>query len=284
MCEVAYSPTQLALEIDFEGRIEAVLRRHTSLICWNKPGMSPVADRGDNGTCCFVQTEKLRCVATCAHVWDGFSQDAINKGAGILWLSLINSEESSAPIWAYEVPRPILISKDTNLDLATFTFEGINALEPWRFYRIRHTARERASNGEFVFFLGCIGDGVRKASATWKLDFTRFNLPVADVGHFQFLLHDRPGERNWIDGSGKETQPQRIPGVSGAAVFRLGNLGPGPLHLPLVGFVSRLSSPGLTNSPSEPVGVNSDQRYEMSDGDIYVTHSRFIHPDGSIHE
>jgi hypothetical protein len=246
--------------------------------------MSPVADRGDNGTCCFVQTEKLRCVATCAHVWDGFSQDAINKGAGILWLSLINSEESSAPIWAYEVPRPILISKDTNLDLATFTFEGINALEPWRFYRIRHTARERASNGEFVFFLGCIGDGVRKASATWKLDFTRFNLPVADVGHFQFLLHDRPGERNWIDGSGKETQPQRIPGVSGAAVFRLGNLGPGPLHLPLVGFVSRLSSPGLTNSPSEPVGVNSDQRYEMSDGDIYVTHSRFIHPDGSIHE
>ncbi|MGO9201887.1 MAG: hypothetical protein ACLQM8_15270, partial [Limisphaerales bacterium] len=69
MNEKTFHPGELAFEIDFEGRIEAVLRRHTALICWNIPGMSPVMTREDNGTCCFLQTEKLRCVATCAHVW-----------------------------------------------------------------------------------------------------------------------------------------------------------------------------------------------------------------------
>jgi hypothetical protein len=240
--------------------------------------------RADSGTCCFLQTEKVRCVATCAHVWDGFLRDRAEKGAGVLWLSLVANGGDLAPSCNYEVPEPALIGYDAGLDLATFAFEGIDALEPWRFHRLRSTTSNSALKGEFVFFLGYTGDVLRMTSANRRLGFTLFALQVADVGYRQFVLHDSPGERHWTDASGEKLQPQRISGVSGAPVFRFAKLGADPLDLSIAGFVSQLSSPGLVNAPAEPVDVHSKQGYEMSDGDIYVAQSRLIHADGSIQE
>jgi hypothetical protein len=193
------------------------------------------------------------------------------------------NDEVSAPAWPYQLSKPALICKHPQLDVATFTFDGIDALEPWRFYRLRCTPRERASKGEGVFFLGYPRDAVEEASVNWRLAYTRFGLTVADVSHSQFVLHDAPGSRHSVARSGKETPPQRVPGASGSPVFRLANLGPGPMDLAFAGILSRLSSPGLTRSP-KAVSVGSVGEYELSDGDIYVTHSRFIHPDGSIYD
>ena len=256
MCEATYNPTQFALEIEFEERIETVLRRHTAVLCWNEAGVSPIADRKDSATCCLIQTEELRFAVTCAHVWQGF-QDAAKKGADNLWLGLVRSDDTLAPVLALKVHNPTLKGAHQSFDLAPFTFDEINSLEPWRFHHLRHRRREQVASGEGVFFLASTGDELRGASANCRLGYTRFALTVAGVSYGQFQLHDPPGSRHQTDRRAEEIQPQRITGVSGAPVFRLGNLGPSPLDLALAGVVSGLSSPGLSGSSQEPIGIGS---------------------------
>ncbi len=281
MRELNYDAKTIALEIATEGAIEAFLRKHSALICWNESGVSPVIDRADNGTCCFIKSEKLRFVASCAHVWQGFEKFASEHDAR-LWLSLVESDRVLAPAFPFLVAKPKLICEDVAADLATFTFEGINSLEPWRFYRFRETPRHKVQVGDRVFFLGYAGDGVRNGEASWTLNFSFFTNRVADTGWRRFLLHNKPGEHHSFDGAGKEIPPHRIPGVSGAPVFRVRNLGRIPLDLSLVGFVSQLCSSGLAKSQREVGGGASGNGYEMSDGDMFVTYSDILAVDGSL--
>src|SRR5436190_12880190 len=118
----SYDPRAMALEIATEGAIEAVLRRHTALICWNDRGQLPVYEIADNGTCCFLESEGLRLIATCEHVWSGFRTYCAGHESPRLWLSLIESDEPLAPSFPLQVENPREIAVDDKLDLATFTF------------------------------------------------------------------------------------------------------------------------------------------------------------------
>ena len=284
MNEETTNARELAFKIEFEGRIDAVLSKHTVFICWNKPGESPVRTQEDGATGCLIQSGNLRFVATCSHVWKSYLRDVAEKGANCLWLGLVANDSVSAPVFPHRVANPILIAESTGLDLATFTFDGINSLERWRFYRMRNTPRQKVRKGEGVFFSGYPRDIVRASSASRRLGFTGFRLTVTDVSYCRFLLSDQSGTRHMRNRFGKETQHHRIPGVSGAPVFRLGNLGVGPPDLFLAGTVSIVGSPSLTKSTSEPVGLGSKGDYELSDGDMHVVHAQFIHADGLIYE
>jgi len=284
MNEKPYDGYQVALTADFETAVEAILKQHAALICWNEPGVSPVTRREDNGTCCFVSTGDFRFVVTCAHVWEGFQNYLIKNGNGCLWVSLTLHPGANGPSIPYRIANPILIDKNDGLDLATFTFEGIEKLESWRFYPYFRNSSQAISKGEGVFFLGYPGDEVRRATAIGVLGYTLFKFTVHDVSHRTFLLHDPPGARQWVDAGGNRLPMQRIPGVSGSPVLRVARSSHGLLKIDLAGFVSGLLSPGITNSDLEPVGMESSGSYEMSDGDIFITQARFLQLDGSIQE
>lgn len=272
-------PRAVAFQIAVERTIEPLLRRHTALICWNGGDVSPVNEIADNGTCCLVEAESARLVVTCSHVWKGFEQYG-KKQQAELSISLVANDEPLARSFAFPVKNLRLVSEDARLDLATFSFDGIDLLESWRFYRLRPGNHSKVCEGDCVFFLGFTGDGVRKASMDRRLRYTVVANQVTDVGHNRFLLHNKPGTGHLVGRQGDELPPERWPGISGSPVFRVKTLiQPDPV---LVGFVSQLSSCGLSNSSLDPVGRNSEGGHEMSNGDIYVTHSDFIGSDGII--
>ena len=272
-----YDPRVIALELATEGAIEAVLRKHTALICWNDQNASPCHEIADNGTCCFLQSEALRFIVTCEHVWRGFRTYCDAHESPRLWLSLVANDEPFAPSFPFQVENPREIAVDDRLDLATLTFNGISTLEPWRFYPFRD--RRRVSTGDRVFFIGFTGDGVRGALAYQGLSYTLASNRVSDVGYCQFHLHNKPGSQQILGRTGKAMPPERWPGISGSPVFRVKNLmRPVP---ELVGFVRHLSSPGLTQSVPV-ISVTSKGGYELSDGDVYIAHADFIYADGKL--
>ncbi len=269
---------------DVNEAVEAVLRKHTAVICWNRPNQSPVLERQDNGTCSFIDTGTRRCVVTAAHVWEGFRTDS-ETGAKNLWISLTAGCGVAAPSFPYRVVNPQLISARDDLDLATFTFEGIDVLEGWRFYPLQQIPIQRVAKGDIIFFLGFTGDGLREGATTRRLNYHFNATPVADVGYRQFQLHDTPGTAQLSDATGRNIPPVRIPGVSGAPAFRAGDPLHDPLKLTLAGFVSRLLSPGFTECLLESVSAIPDPHhrgYELSDGDVYITYADLLNSDGTI--
>ncbi len=93
---------------------------------------------------------------------------------------------------------------------------------------------------------------------------------VHDVGHTRFVLHDDAGAVHHENKYGKPTSPIRACGESGAPVLKVRK----DFELELAGIVSMLCSSGL--------GSGEFKQYEMSDGDVFITHTCFIQDDGSI--
>lgn len=192
-------------------------------------------------------------------------------GSPQLWIiSGVSSDDM------YELPRPSsipipnlsIIDRNDRLDLVTLTFDGIDELPPWRFHHFKAGSIRMACEGEPVQFVGFPGDAVRLGAPAGILHYSLRSQTVSGVSHTKFVLHPKPSTLHHVTPDGKEIGPQRFPGMSGAPIFRTGDVEP-----ELVGVVSDLSSSGLRRG---------GQCYEMSDGDIYATHACFIQEDGCI--
>src|SRR6185436_3700763 len=83
----------LANLITLEGGWEATARKHTCLLGWNC-GELPVDYLADNGSCCLLQTARIRFLVTCAHVWVGFETFRDKHTNARLWLSLLADDRS----------------------------------------------------------------------------------------------------------------------------------------------------------------------------------------------
>ncbi len=258
----------IANRITLVGGWEATARKHTSLLGWNAGQLLP-DPLADNGTCCLIQTRVRRFAVTCEHVWSGFEAFRKAKAEPRLWISLVQDNQGSAPSHARMLSNPQAIATDKSLDLAVFTFDGIDALEPWRFWQFRFTTSSKANKGDIVNFLGFPGEALRSGTANRVLNYCFLSQDIHDVGCKKFLLHSAPGTLRHKDQQGKESAAFRICGASGAPVFKVGK----NFTLSLAGVVSDLSSSGCGSAI---------QPYEMSDGDIYVTHACFIQEDGLI--
>jgi hypothetical protein len=161
---------------------------------------------------------------------------------------------------------------DAQLDLAVFTFDEISFLESWRFVRFSPNGT-RVQKSDIVHFIGFPGDGVRAGASQRTLNYCFSSQTIHDVSHSRFLLHSAPGSIHHKDNDGKDTDPFRIRGASGAPVFKVEQ----DFQLSLAGIISDLSSSGLCIG-----AVEYSERYELSDGDIYITHCSFIQENGTI--
>jgi len=121
-----------------------------------------------------------------------------------------------------------------------------------------------------VHFLGYPGDSIREGRPDMILSYCFSSRTVHDVGRTQFVLHEKPGGMHHTDRHGCKTSAIRACGESGAPVFKVGR----DFDLELAGIVSRLCSSGLASGEATP--------YEMSDGDVFITHAYFIQEDGSL--
>lgn len=259
----------LATLITLEGRWEAHARRHTCLLCWNV-GESPVHQIVNNGTCCLIRTRLRRLLVTCAHVWSGFEEFRRSQNGAQLWISLVDDDQPSSPSRPRPLPNPQLIAKDDGLDLATIVFDTIDALDARRFCYLRSSDEPRVRRGDIVHFLGYPGDAVRAGNPGLTLNYCFTSRDVHDVGRTQFVLHERTGGIHHTNKHGEPTSAFRAGGESGAPVFKIRQ----NFELELAGIVSRLCSSGLASGEARP--------YEMSDGDVFATHTCFIQDDGSI--
>ena len=260
---------RLATLIALEGRRESLARRHTCLICWNT-GESPVNRIEDNGTCCLVRTWTRRFLLTCSHVWNGFENFRSAHAGAQLWISSIADDLPLAPSFPLQVANPRLIAKEDGLDLATIDFDGINSIEAMRFFHFKPNPKPTARKGDIVHFLGYAGDAVREGKLNFVLNYCYSSQTIHDVGRIQFILHSEPGTMHHEDKNGTTIPPFRAGGESGAPVFKVRE----NLELELAGIVSKLCSSGLGSGESTP--------YEMSDGDVFITHACFVQDDGSL--
>jgi hypothetical protein len=166
--------------------------------------------------------------------------------------------------------NPQLIAKDDSLDLATIAFEQIDSLEAQRFFYFKPSPIPTAQTGDIVHFIGYAGDAVREGNPNWTLNYCYSSRTIHDVGRIRFVLHSPPGTVHHEDKNGKPTAAFRAGGESGAPVFKVSH----NFDLELAGIVSQLCSSGL--------GSGEMTAHEMSDGDVFITHSCFIQHDGSI--
>jgi len=255
--------TMNALEVGWETHA----RRHTCMLCWNE-GQSPLRQYDNGATCCLIRTRVRRFLITCAHVWSAFESFSSKRSNAHLWLSLVASDLPSAPAIPFKVRNPSLIAAHDGLDLATCAFDGIDSLEAWGFCNLGGTPAVR--QGDIVHFLGYPVDGVRAGIPLLTLNYCFTSRTIHDVGHTQFILHDQHGTVHHTNRQRGSNPPFRAGGERGAPVFKVTT----DFTLELVGIVSKLSSSGLTSGGATP--------HEMSDGDVYITHTSFIQPDGSI--
>lgn len=259
----------LASLIALEGHWETLVRRHTSLICWNF-GQSPTDQIVNNGTCCLVRTRTRRVLVTCAHVWSGFEDFRQAHPDAQLWISLTANDSPHSPSFPLLLSNPRLIDKNDSLDLATVTFDSIDSLEAQRFFYFRLNSEPAARAGDIVHFIGYAGDAIREGNPRLILNYCYSSQTVHDVGRTQFILHSEIGTIHHEDKNGKPTSAFRAGGLSGAPVFKVRD----NLELDLAGVVSKLCSSGL--------GGGRMEQYEMSDGDVFITHACFIQDDGSV--
>jgi len=259
----------LATRIVLEGRWESFARRHTCLLCWNV-GQSPVNRIENNGTCCLVRTRTRRILITCAHVWNAF-EDFQNTHAGAqLWISLGVDDLSLGPSFPLALRNPKVIAKDDSLDLATVTFDGIDSLEAQRFYYFKPRPEPTARKGDIIHYIGYAGDAVREGNPSLTLNYCYSSHTIHDSSRTRFILHSKPGTIHHKDQNGNPMMAFRAGGESGAPVFKVQT----NFELELAGIVSQLCSSGLEGGKSTT--------YEMSDGDVLITHACFIKDDGSI--
>lgn len=259
----------LANRIALEGRWEATARKHTCLLGWNA-GQTIPEPLINNGTCCLLQTRLCRFLVTCEHVWQGYDTFRAANRDSRLWISLVRDEQFRSPSYAFMPSNPRVIASDAELDLAVISFDEINQFEPWRFFRFRPPTCTKAQKGGIVHFLGFPGEAVRSGSVNRVLNYCFFSQVIHDVSYSRFLLHSAPGTAHHENQEGKEMGAFKVGGTSGAPVFKVND----NFELSLAGVVSDLSSSGL--------GALAPQSYELSDGDIYVTHASFIQEDGTI--
>ncbi len=259
----------LANLITLEGRWEAHARRHTCLLCWNE-GQSPVHQIANNGTSCLVRTRTHRILVTCDHVWRGFEDYRKANNGAQLWISLGADDLPSSPSFPLQLSNPRCLAKDEGLDLATITFDEIDSLDARRFCYLRPSSRPNVRKHNIVHFLGYPGDSIREGRPDMILSYCFSSRTVHDVGRTQFVLHEKPGGMHHTDRHGCKTSAIRACGESGAPVFKVGR----DFDLELAGIVSRLCSSGLASGEATP--------YEMSDGDVFITHAYFIQEDGSL--
>ena len=259
----------LANLITLEGRWEAHARRHTCLLCWND-GQSPVYQIADNGTCCLVKTRTRRILVTCAHVWNGFEKFRKATKEAQLWISLVADDQMSSPSFPRALSKPQCLAKDDRLDLAIITFDEIASLDARRFCYLRPSSKPVVRKRDVVHFLGYPGDSIREGRPRMILNYCYSSRTVHDVGHTQFVLHERVGAMHHTDRDGEPTAAIRACGESGAPVFKVRP----DFELELAGIVSMLCSSGLGSGVAEP--------YKMSDGDVYITHTCFIQDDGLL--
>ena len=257
--------------IALEEHWEATARKHTCLLGWNA-GKSIPDPLTDNGTCCLVQACSARFAVTCEHVWQGYEIFKSANPGSRLWISLVKNDQCFTPSYAQMLSNPRAIAVNKSLDLAVFTFDQITALEPWRFHQYQSPSREKAKKGDIVHFLGFPGEAVRAGAGERNLNYCFSSDVIHDASHSRFMLHSAPGTIHHENQVGESCAAFRICGASGAPVFKVCQ----NFELALAGVVSALSSSGL--------GDAATARYEMSDGDIYVTHACFIQEDGSIME
>lgn len=257
---------------------ELTARKHTCLLGWNS-GLTPPAPFVDNGSCCLVQTPVKRFVVTCEHVWAGYEAFHNSSARSQLWMSLIQDGQTSAPSAARSLTKPRAIAVEKSLDLAVFTFDGINDLESWRFWQLALNGDSQANKGDAVHFLGFPGDLVRAGATDRKLGCCYLSEIVAEVSFGKFRLHAPAGTRHHKNQRGEDGVAFRIGGASGAPVFKVKQ----DMSLALAGIVSQLSSPGfILGSPSSGGSGSEPETHEMSDGDVLVTHACFIQEDGFI--
>lgn len=268
MSEPLENTEAIANRIALEGRWEATARKHTCLLGWNGGQLLP-EPLADNGTCCLIQTRVRRFAVTCEHVWSGYEAFRKAKAEPRLWISLVRDDHGSTPSAALMLSNPQVIAADKFLDLAVFTFDEINTLEHWRFWQFRFTTASKTNKGDIVHFLGFPGEALRRGATNRILNYCFSLQTIHDVGHTKFVLHSVPGTMHHKNRDGEDIPAFRICGASGAPVFKVGK----SLNLSLAGVISDLSSSGCGGT---------SQPYEMSDGDIYVTHAHFIQEDGSI--
>lgn len=268
MREPTVQTEAIANRIVSEGRGEETARRHTCLLGWNA-GQSRPESLVDNGTCCLIQTRVRRLAVTCEHVWRGYEVFRNAEAKPTLWMSLVRDGHGLSPSYALPLSNPTSIAVDKSLDLAVFSFDEIDALEPWRFWKFRFKTESKVNKGDIVHFLGFPGEAVREGASERVLNYCFSSQVIHDVGYSKFVLHSPPGTMHHKNQKNEVRAAFRICGASGAPVFKVGQ----HFNLSLAGVVSDLSSSGC-GSATQP--------YEMSDGDIYVTHSCFIQEDGSI--
>lgn len=268
MPEPFESAEAIANRIALEGRWEAIARKHTCLLGWNAGHLLP-EPLADNGTCCLIQTHAGRFVVTCEHVWRGYEAFRNAEAEPQLWMSLVKYDQGSAPSAALPLSNPQAIAADKSLDLAVFTFDGIDALEPWRFWQFHLSRASRANKGDLVHFLGFPGEAIRAGATDRILNYCFSSRVIHDVGYNKFVLHSAPGTMHHKNRQGEDCAAFRICGASGAPVFKVEY----DFSLSLAGVISDLSSSGCRSAT---------QPYEMSDGDIYVSHACFVREDGSI--
>lgn len=258
----------IANRITWEGRWEETARKHTCLLGWNAGQLLP-EPLADNGTCCLIQTRVRRFVVTCEHVWRGYEAFWKAHIESRLWINLVRDDQVSAPSAALTLSNPQIIAADKSLDLAVFTFDEIDTLEPCRFWPFRFATASKTNKGDIVHFLGFPGEALRAGASKRILNYCFSSRPIHDVGHTKFMLHSAPGTMHHKNRAGDDCAAFRICGASGAPVFKVGQ----NFSLSLAGVISDLGSSGC-GSATQP--------YEMSDGDIYITHACFIQEDGSI--
>jgi hypothetical protein len=209
-------------------------------------------------------------LVTCEHVWRGYEGFRADNRDSRLWISLVRDEQFCSPSYALVLSNPRAIATDSSLDLAVVSFDEIDQFEPWRFFRFRPPTSTKTQKGEIVHFLGFPGEAVRSGAAKRVLNYSFFSQVIHDVSHTRFLLHSAPGTSHHENQNCEDIGAFKIGGASGAPVFKVNHR----FELALAGVVSDLSSSGLeTGAP---------QSYELSDGDIYVTHASFIQEDGTI--
>lgn len=252
-----------------EGVVETIALKHSCLLGWNEgnPTPEPLAD---NGTCCLVRTPYRRFAITCDHVWSGWQKFRGNRPQSRLWVNLIHNPSFSEPSAAVELKSPREVATDKTLDLAVFTFDGIDDLEAWRFAPFQFVKETKAKQGDIVHFVGFPGETVRSGAGRRSLNYVMASHVVHDSSHNRFVLHSAKESLHHKGPDGREQGPFRICGASGAPVFKVGS----DYKASLVGIVSDLSSSGLCGA--------AGGQYEMSDGDVWVSHTAFVSADGSI--
>jgi hypothetical protein len=266
MAEPAFIKRQADMSA-LETSWETIARMHTCLLGWNFGQVVP-APLENNGTCCLIQTNAGRFVVTCEHVWKQYDIFRNDRAGAQLWIGLVRSNQEFAPSDGLILSNPKAISVNENLDLAVFTFDEINHLESWRFWQIQADTISKTKKADIVHFLGFPGAGIREGTPTRILNYCFSSQTIHDVSYNRFVLHSAPGEIHHMDKNGENTGAFRICGASGAPVFKVEP----DFHLSLAGIIFNLSSSGL----------RGEKDYQMSDGDIYVTHAHFIQENGSI--